>query len=65
MDMDEHHEILIRKTGELVTHRKTGHRKRLLQQTLIKNKTSLNNNAHESMNISKQCFESLSINDLK
>ena len=34
--MNEHCEILVRKTGELIVRRKRGRRKRFLQQNLTK-----------------------------
>lgn len=44
--MNEHCEILVRKTGELFVRRKRGRRKRFLQQTLNK-ATSHENNTYE------------------
>lgn len=38
--MNEHCEILVRKTGELLVRRKKGRRKRFLQQNLNKNEQS-------------------------
>jgi hypothetical protein len=46
IDMNEHCEILVRKTGELFVRRKRGRRKRFLQQTLNK-ATSHENNTYE------------------
>ncbi len=46
IDMNEHCEILVRKTGELFVRRKRGRRKRFLQQTL-NTTTSHRNNAYE------------------
>ncbi len=46
IDMNEHCEILVRKTGELFVRRKRGRRKRFLQQTLNKT-TSPGNNTYE------------------
>ena len=49
IDMNEHCEILVRKTGELFVRRKRGRRKRFLQQTSNKT-TSRGNNAYVEMN---------------
>jgi hypothetical protein len=46
IDMQEHCEILVRKTGELFVRQKKGRRKRFLQQTLNKT-TSHINHPHE------------------
>ncbi|CAF1220993.1 unnamed protein product [Rotaria sordida] len=59
IDMNEHYEILVRKTGELVVHRKRGRRKRMLQETLNNKRTS----SYDDMNINEQYFESNLIND--
>jgi hypothetical protein len=47
IDMNEHCEILVRKTGELFVRQKKGRRKRFLQQTLNKAATSHSNHAYE------------------
>ncbi|CAF3513203.1 unnamed protein product [Rotaria socialis] len=52
IDMNEHCEIFVRKTGELVVHRKKGRRKRMLQKTLLEN------NAYEDVNVHEPYFES-------
>jgi hypothetical protein len=46
IDMNEHSEILVRKTGELFVRRKKGRRKRFLQQNLNR-ATSHGNNTYE------------------
>ncbi len=46
IDMSEHCEILVRKTGELFVRQKKGRRKRFLQQTFNKT-TSHGNHAYE------------------
>jgi hypothetical protein len=50
IDMNEHCEILVRKTGELYVRRKRGRRRRFLQQTL--NKISSPGNEQSDSNLS-------------
>jgi hypothetical protein len=62
MDMTDHCEILVRKTGELFVRRKKGRRKRSLQQT--GNRTSpRGNNAYVEMNINQEQSDSNMSND--
>ena len=50
LEMGEHCEILIRKTGDLLVRRKRGRRKRLLQETVNKS-TPRGNNAYDETNL--------------
>ena len=50
IDMGEHCEILIRKTGDLLVRRKRGRRKQLLQENLNKS-TPRGNNAYAETNL--------------
>jgi hypothetical protein len=62
IDMNDHCEILVRKTGELLVRRKRGRRKRFLQQSLNK-PTSRGNNAYEETASNQQLSDSNISND--
>ncbi|CAF3700352.1 unnamed protein product [Rotaria sp. Silwood1] len=63
IDMNDHCEILVRKTGDLVVRRKKGRRKRMLQENLNNKRTTLDNNVYADMNTNEQYFESNFTND--
>ncbi|CAF3192821.1 unnamed protein product [Rotaria sp. Silwood2] len=63
IDMTDHCEILVRKTGELVVRRKRGRRKRMLQETLNNKRMSPDNKAFDDMHINEKYFESNITND--
>ena len=63
LDMNDHCEILVRKTGELVARRKKGRRKRVLQANIKEKNIPLGNNAYKEMYVNHSYSESNTSND--